>query len=121
MTLRTRASIARSDVQRRVDDAASAIARRLPRRLRAAVVTDACIVARDLYPDPDGYAGPDGLGYAELWDGANRRRTRRPPAPTPRAPRERPTLHVVVDHGQPDPGDGSRAVLVLIHQDDGAA
>lgn len=37
------------------------------------VVVDATNTARNLYPDPSGYAGPDGLDYRHIHDGALRR------------------------------------------------
>lgn len=52
------------------------LACRLPGDLRMWVVVDATNRAREMYPHPSGYAGPDGLGYSEIWDGA--RRERRP-------------------------------------------
>lgn len=44
--------------------------------LRKWVVVDSTNTARDLYPDEDGYAGPDGLGFQEIYDGAIRQKTR---------------------------------------------
>jgi len=50
------------------------IAMHMPVALRMWVVVDATNTARRLYPHPTGYAGPDGLGYAEIYDGACRER-----------------------------------------------
>lgn len=49
------------------------LARKLPGELRMWIVVDATNIARELYPDPTGYAGPDGLGYNEIYDGARRK------------------------------------------------
>lgn len=64
----------RYEVSKRVERVCLAIAMRLPTEVRKWVVVDATNEARRLYPEPDGYAGPDGLGYAEIYDGAVRRR-----------------------------------------------
>jgi len=50
------------------------VAQHLPREVRKWVVVDSTNVARRLYPDPTGYAGPDGLGYEEIHDGAMRKK-----------------------------------------------
>ncbi len=49
-----------------------ALAYRLPAQLRKWVVVHATNEARRLYPHSTGYAGPDGLGYNEIYDGALR-------------------------------------------------
>jgi hypothetical protein len=59
---------------KRIDNALLWLAARLPGRLRMWVVVDATNTARRLHPDPTGYAGPDGLGYKEIHDGALRGR-----------------------------------------------
>lgn len=46
------------------------LANHLPRQLRLWVVVHATNEARRIYPHPSGYAGPDGLGYKEIHDGA---------------------------------------------------
>jgi hypothetical protein len=51
------------------------VAMRLPGSLRMWVVVDATNTARRMYPDPTGYAGPDGLDYSHIYDGARRERT----------------------------------------------
>jgi hypothetical protein len=50
------------------------LAHRMPGKLRMWVVVDSTNTARNLYPDSDGYAGPDGLGYKEIYHGALRRK-----------------------------------------------
>lgn len=40
------------------------------------VVVDSTNQARLLYPDPTGYADPDGLEYKHIYDGALKSRTR---------------------------------------------
>jgi hypothetical protein len=51
-----------------------AVVLRMPGWLRMWVVVDATNEARRLYPDPSGYAGPDGLTFSHIYDGALRRR-----------------------------------------------
>jgi hypothetical protein len=68
----------RYEAHKRVERLCLWIAHRLPGQLRMWVVVDSTNVARRLYPDPSGYAGPDGLGYAEIHDGALRARRREP-------------------------------------------
>lgn len=62
----------RYEMSKRVERVLLAIAHRMPARLRVWVVVDSTNVARELHPHPTGYAGPDGLGYAEIYDGAMR-------------------------------------------------
>jgi hypothetical protein len=51
------------------------IARHLPRQVRMWVVVDSANVSiLRLHPRPDGYAGPDGLTFKEMYDGAMRER-----------------------------------------------
>jgi hypothetical protein len=50
------------------------LAMHMPGQLRMWVVVDSTNKARRLYPHPTGYAGPDGLTYKEIYDGALRRR-----------------------------------------------
>lgn len=64
----------RYEADKRIERLCLAVAVRLPARLRLWVVVDSTNVARNLYPHPSGYAGPDGLGYSEIHDGALRRR-----------------------------------------------
>ncbi len=64
----------RYEIDKRVDRLSLAIAYRLPGRLRMWVVVDSTNEARRLYPHPTGYAGPDGLTYKEIHDGALRRK-----------------------------------------------
>lgn len=54
------------------DELCLAVARRLPGRLRMWVVVDSTNTAIELYPRPDGYAGPDGVTYSMIHDGALR-------------------------------------------------
>jgi hypothetical protein len=63
----------RYEAGKRLDSACLWLAGRMPNRLRMWTVVDATNTARRLYPDPTGYAGPDGLGYKEIHDGALRR------------------------------------------------
>lgn len=67
----------RYEAAKRVDRMALAIAVRMPGRLRMWVVVDSTNDARLLHPHPTGYAGPDGLGYKEIYDGALRTRASR--------------------------------------------
>lgn len=62
----------RYEAGKRLDRLCLAVACRAPARLRTWFVVDATNEARTLYPDPTGYAGPDGLGYCEIYDGARR-------------------------------------------------
>lgn len=62
----------RHDIDRKADRAYLWLAVRLPRRLRMWVVVDSTNSARELHPDPTGYAGPDGLGYKHIYEGALR-------------------------------------------------
>ncbi len=61
------------EIDKRMDRIALWIAHRLPARLRMWVVVSATNEARRLYPHENGYAGPDGLGYKEIYDGALRK------------------------------------------------
>jgi hypothetical protein len=63
----------RYEIDKRLDRACLAISLRMPARLRTWVVVDSTNTARRLYPHPTGYAGPDGLGYSEIYDGARRK------------------------------------------------
>lgn len=62
----------RYEARKRVERLCLAIARRMPAELRKWVVVDATNTARRLYPAPDGYAGPDGLEFRHIIDGAIR-------------------------------------------------
>lgn len=64
----------RYEIGKRVDRLLLDIACNMPARLRMWVVVDSTNTARKLYPDVDGYTGPDGLGYAEIYDGACRKK-----------------------------------------------
>lgn len=64
----------RYELNKRVERLCLWIAHRMPGQLRVWVVVDSTNTARRLYPHPTGYAGPDGLGYSEIHDGALRRR-----------------------------------------------
>jgi hypothetical protein len=65
----------RYEVHKRVERACLWLACRMPAQLRLWVVVDSTNVARRLYPDPSGYAGPDGLEYRHIHDGALREKT----------------------------------------------
>lgn len=64
---------------KRLDRLCLNVAHRAPARLRLWFVVDSTNAARVLYPDPSGYAGPDGLGYTEIYDGARRTADRSQP------------------------------------------
>jgi hypothetical protein len=64
----------RYEVCKRIERLGLSVARRLPAQIRKWVVVDSTNTARRLYPDPDGYAGPDGLEYRHIYDGALRER-----------------------------------------------
>lgn len=66
----------RYEMRKRVEKSCLWLAYRMPAELRKWVVVDATNEARKLYPHPTGYAGPDGLGYEEIYDGAQRSITR---------------------------------------------
>lgn len=66
----TRCHNVKYEFNKRVDRLWLVIAMKLPSRLRMWVVVDSTNTARRLYPDPTGYAGPDGLNYAKIYDGA---------------------------------------------------
>jgi hypothetical protein len=63
----------RYEIDRAKDLACLRLAHRAPGRLRMWFVVAATTTARQLYPHPSGYAGPDGLTYEHLHDGALRR------------------------------------------------
>ena len=65
----------RYEAVKRIERAWLWLAMRAPVGLRTWIVVDATNTARRLYPDPTGYAGPDGLTYREIYDGALRERT----------------------------------------------
>lgn len=62
----------RHEIDKRIDRLYLNLADRMPRRLRVWVVAYSTNEARKLYPSLDGYAGPDGLGYKEIFDGARK-------------------------------------------------
>jgi hypothetical protein len=64
----------RHEFDRRLDMLCLSLAIRMPARLRLWVVVDSTNTARQLYPDPTGYAGPNGLEYRHIHDGALRGR-----------------------------------------------
>lgn len=70
----TRPVHVRYEIGKRIERLCLWIACRLPAQIRLWVVVDSTNVARQLYPDPTGYAGPDGLTYKEIHDGALRKR-----------------------------------------------
>lgn len=73
--LASRVRFLRHDCDRYIEKWASAIAARLPLRLRRAVIVDAAV--RATHPDligPDAYAGPDGVDYRRMWEAAARPR-----------------------------------------------
>lgn len=65
----------RYEMNKRLDRMCLALAVRMPSRLRMWVVVDSTNTAREMFPDPTGYAGPDGLGYKEIYHGATRSTT----------------------------------------------
>ena len=60
----------RYEVGKRVDFFCLWLARKMPAKLRMWVVVDSTNTARLLYPTVDNYAGPDGLAYKHIYDGA---------------------------------------------------
>jgi hypothetical protein len=60
----------RYEVGKRVERFYLWLAERMPAQLRMWAVVVATNEARRLYPHPTGYAGPDGLTYKEIHDGA---------------------------------------------------
>lgn len=64
----------RYEVDKRIERVCLAVAARMPARLRMWAVVVSTNEARRLYPHPSGYAGPDGLTYREIHDGALGRR-----------------------------------------------
>ena len=63
----------RYEAGKRVDRLYLKLARHMPGKLRMWVVVDAANTAIfDIHPRPDGYAGPDGLTFSEICDGAIR-------------------------------------------------
>lgn len=74
----------RYEIYKRVEKMLIGIAKRMPKQLRMWVVVDATNTARQLYPHSTGYAGPDGLGYQEIYDGALRRKTPRVSVSSPK-------------------------------------
>lgn len=63
----------RYEASKWLDEICLAVACRLPGRIRMWVVVNATNIARELYPDPTGYIGPEGLGYEHIYDGALRK------------------------------------------------
>lgn len=63
----------RYEIDKRLDRICLAFATRMPARLRRWVVVDSTNTARRLHPHSTGYAGPEGLGYSEIYDGACRK------------------------------------------------
>lgn len=71
----------RYEADKRLDRFALWIAHRMPGRLRKwVVVSSANESIFNLHPRPDGYAGPDGLTFSEIYDGAVRREAVSPDA-----------------------------------------
>jgi hypothetical protein len=62
----------RYEAGKRVERVCLWLAHRMPGKLRMWVVVDSTNEARKLYPHPTGYAGPDGLEYRHIYDGALR-------------------------------------------------
>lgn len=62
----------RYEINKRIDRLYLKVARNMPGRLRMWIVVDSTNEARLLFPETDGYAGPDGLGYEEIYHGALR-------------------------------------------------
>lgn len=64
----------RYEINKRLDLLYLKAARVMPGRLRMWVVVDSANTAIfEVHPRPDGYAGPDGLDYKQIYDGACRR------------------------------------------------
>ena len=61
------------EINKRLDKLCLSLAMLMPTRLRMWVVVDSTNTARKMFPDPTGYAGPDGLGYTEIYHGALRK------------------------------------------------
>lgn len=78
MTARERLAVLRVTYRygwsKRMDLLCLRLAARMPARLRMWVVVDATNEARRLYPHHAGFAGPDGLEYKHIYDGAMRSR-----------------------------------------------
>lgn len=62
----------RYEIDKSIDRLCQNVAYNMPRRLRMWVVVDSTNEARRLYPEVDGYIGPDGLGFKEIYHGALR-------------------------------------------------
>lgn len=63
------------EFNKRLDRLYLMIATKLPGRLRMWVVVDSANTSIfNLHPRADGYAGPDGLDFNQIYDGALRRR-----------------------------------------------
>lgn len=60
----------RYEAHKRVERFYLWLAARMPAKLRMWAVVVSTNEARRLYPHPSGYAGPDGLTYKEIHDGA---------------------------------------------------
>ncbi len=61
------------EIGRQFDFALFRVATKLPGRLRMWVVIDSANESIfKLHPRPDGYAGPDGLDFKQIYDGALR-------------------------------------------------
>jgi hypothetical protein len=66
----------RYEIGKRVERFWMWVARHMPRELRMWVVVDSANYSIfNLHPRPDGYAGPDGLDYQQIYDGARREKT----------------------------------------------
>jgi|1186.fasta_scaffold240930_2 hypothetical protein len=65
----------RYEINKRVERFLLTVAMRMPGKLRMWVVVDATNTARRMYPHTSGYAGPDGLCFQEIYDGALREKT----------------------------------------------
>lgn len=61
------------EISKRFDQVLLKIATKLPGRLRMWVVVDSANTSIRLHPRVDGYAGPDGLNFNQIYDGAERK------------------------------------------------
>lgn len=63
------------EADKRLDRLCLWLVDKMPGRLRMWTVVDSTNVARRMYPHPTGYAGPDGLEFKQIYDGARREKS----------------------------------------------